>query len=65
MIMSTLRPSSVSVIEDDLCALRAALRSDLVLPGDIEFDAARKVQDITVDRSPQTRASAGGTQRRS
>lgn len=52
MITSTLRPATELVIEDALCALRAALHGDLILAGDIEFDAARKVQDITVDRSP-------------
>jgi FAD/FMN-containing dehydrogenase len=52
MIMSILRPATELALDDALCTLRAALRGDLILTGDIEFDTARKVQDITVDRSP-------------
>ena len=44
MIMSILRPATELILEDALCTL--------LLADHIEFDAARKVQDITVDRSP-------------
>lgn len=52
MISNTLHQSSAAVIEDTFYALGSALHGDLLRPGDIDFDVARKVQDITVDRFP-------------
>ena len=52
MIMSILRPATELILENALNSLRTTLHGDLLLADHIEFDAARQVQDITVDRSP-------------